>query len=72
MVKVSLGVGKWSRFKFWIKIYVDAGTHLTQQNQEVLVKCIIERTFLEDITARWSKKTNKQKFTNHRCRMLDW
>ncbi len=42
MVRLDLGVGKWSRLNFWIKIvvpgstkFVDLATHLTQQNQSI-------------------------------------
>ncbi len=38
---LGLGVGKWSRLHFWIEMLSqgqqnDPGTHLTQQNQDVL------------------------------------
>ncbi len=35
-LRLDLDVGKWSRFKFWIKMLFGlSGTHLTQQNQDV-------------------------------------
>ncbi len=50
-LRLGLGVGKWSRLKSCSRstIYVDPGTHLTQQNQDLrCLSVIIEIKHLFD------------------------